>query len=44
LTGSAIVPTGNTFTIDNVNVTVIPEPSVALLGALGSLALLRRRR
>lgn len=44
LTGSAIVPTGNTFTIDNVNVTVVPEPSVAMLGALGALALLRRRR
>lgn len=43
-TNSAPVPTNATFTIDNVNVTVVPEPSVALLGALGTLALLRRRR
>jgi len=43
-TNSAPVPTNATFTVDNVNVTVIPEPSAALLGALGSLALLRRRR
>ena len=30
--------------IDNVSVTLIPEPSVALLGGLGLLGLLRRRR
>ena len=31
------------FQIDNVSVTLIPEPSTALLGGLGLLALLRRR-
>lgn len=30
--------------LDNIEVTVIPEPSAALLGGLGLLALLRRRR
>lgn len=30
--------------IDNFSITAIPEPSVALLGGLGLLALLRRRR
>lgn len=44
LSGSALTASSNTFTIDNVNVTVIPEPSAALLGGLGALALLRRRR
>ncbi len=36
----------NAFYIDNVvlQTVVIPEPSVALLGAFGALALLRRRR
>lgn len=34
--------TGTTLTVDNV--TVVPEPSAALLGGLGLLALLRRRR
>ena len=29
---------------DNVELSVIPEPSAALLGGLGMLALLRRRR
>ncbi len=33
-----------TAAIDNVVVEVIPEPSTALLGALGALVLLRRRR
>jgi hypothetical protein len=36
--------TAPTLRIDNVVVEVIPEPSTALLGALGFLALLRRRR
>jgi hypothetical protein len=35
---------GNTSAIDNFSLTVIPEPSVALLGGLGVIALLRRRR
>jgi hypothetical protein len=30
--------------IDNLSITAIPEPSAALLGGLGLLALLRRRR
>jgi hypothetical protein len=30
--------------LDNIQLTVIPEPSAALLGGLGMLALLRRRR
>lgn len=41
----AIMSTPNAdFRIDNVSVTLIPEPSAALLGGLGLLALLRRRR
>ena len=32
------------FLIDNVSVSLIPEPSAALLGAVGLLGLLRRRR
>lgn len=32
------------FRIDNVSVTLIPEPSTLLLGALGTILLLRRRR
>jgi hypothetical protein len=44
LSGSAIVPAGNTFTVDNVNVTLIPEPAAAVLGGFGLLALFRRRR
>lgn len=37
---------GNTsiFKIDDVSVTAIPEPAAALLGSLGMIALLRRRR
>jgi hypothetical protein len=37
---------GNTsvFKIDNLTVSAVPEPSAALLGGLGALALLRRRR
>jgi hypothetical protein len=34
----------NDFLIDNVVVSIIPEPGSALLGGLGMLALLRRRR
>lgn len=34
----------NTAWVDNISVTAIPEPSAALLGGLGLLALLRRRR
>jgi MYXO-CTERM domain-containing protein len=30
--------------MDNASLTTIPEPSAALLGGLGLLALLRRRR
>lgn len=44
LGGSSTVATGQSFTIDNVNVTVVPEPAAALLGSLGFLGLLRRRR
>ena len=42
--------TGDVFLIQTTgvrlsdNVSLVPEPSAALLGALGSLALLRRRR
>jgi uncharacterized protein (TIGR03382 family) len=35
---------GNGLVFDNIVVTTIPEPSAALLGGLGVLALLRRRR
>ncbi len=35
---------GNTSAIDNFSLTVVPEPSSALLGGLGLIALLRRRR
>ena len=34
----------SSFRIDNVSVTLVPEPSAALLGGLGLLALFRRRR
>jgi hypothetical protein len=44
LSGSAIVPTGNTFTVDNIHVSIIPEPASVLLGGLGLFTLLRRRR
>jgi len=32
------------FLVDDVTLTLVPEPSVALLAAVGSLGLLRRRR
>lgn len=35
---------GDGFDVSSVSVDVVPEPSTALLGALGFLALLRRRR
>lgn len=41
-TGATNASGNNRF--DNIQFTVIPEPSAALLGALGMLALLRRRR
>lgn len=46
-TGAANVDGGGTIpdaTFQAVNLTVIPEPSAALLGAIGALGLLRRRR
>lgn len=46
--GNSIVLTGSSstsiFDLDGINVTAIPESSAALLGTLGFLALLRRRR
>jgi hypothetical protein len=45
--GDTIVLTGSSstsiFDLDGINVTAIPEPSAALLGAVGFLALRRRR-
>ena len=35
---------GSGYDIDNVSLVAVPEPSAALLGGLGLLALLRRRR
>jgi len=48
-TGAAITPLANAGTVTSnsfalVNTVPIPEPSAALLGALGALGLLRRRR
>jgi hypothetical protein len=46
-TGAATVDGGGSIansTFTAVNLTVIPEPSAALLGAIGALGLLRRRR
>jgi hypothetical protein len=37
-------PLTGEMAIDNVSVLAIPEPSIALLGGLGLLGLLRRRR
>lgn len=46
LTFSGATADGSGSRIDNVqfNANIIPEPSVALLGGLGLLAFLRRRR
>lgn len=41
---TVVLRTINSALFDNVQVEVIPEPSAALLGGLGMLALLRRRR
>jgi len=41
---TATYGTGGTWRFDMVTVDAIPEPSTALLGAIGALALLRRRR
>ncbi len=38
------VAAGGTSRIDNVSVSIVPEPSAAALGALGLLGILRRRR
>ncbi len=35
---------GSNVEVDNITLTAIPEPATALLGGLGFLALLRRRR
>jgi hypothetical protein len=43
-TGSNSAYAGGTWRFDMVTVTAIPEPSAALLGGFGLLALLRRRR
>lgn len=42
--GGGTVATGGTGRVDNVVIASIPEPATALLGALGFLAILRRRR
>jgi hypothetical protein len=35
---------GQETLVDNIGITVVPEPSAAFLGSLGMLGLLRRRR
>ncbi len=42
--GFAMSGSGMSGTVDNFSLTVVPEPSAMLLGALGLLGLLRRRR
>ena len=42
--GNGLDSTLNQAFFDNVRLTIVPEPSAALLGGLGMLALLRRRR
>jgi hypothetical protein len=44
ITGAFQIDNGGNLGVDNILVTSIPEPSAALLGGLGALALLRRRR
>lgn len=45
VSGSGVTGANSTFhTFDNIVITAIPEPSAALLGGLGLLALLLRRR
>lgn len=41
---SVVIRPNGPILVDNIEVSVIPEPSTALLGGLGILALLRRRR
>jgi hypothetical protein len=44
LGGYSTTGAGTIWEVDNLNISTIPEPSAALLGGLGLLALLRRRR
>lgn len=44
VTGSAAANTNDIVRFDDIQLQVIPEPTTALLGSLGLLALLRRRR
>ncbi len=44
LTASTGTGSRDTVAIDNFSITAVPEPSAALLGSLGAIALMRRRR
>ncbi len=44
LSNSGSETTGNSFEVDFIQVNAVPEPGIALLGSLGMLVLLRRRR
>lgn len=44
ISSASPVATGGTGRVDNFTVSAIPEPSAALLGGLGLIALVRRRR
>lgn len=44
LSNSGSETNGNTFEVDYVRLYSVPEPSAALIGGLGALCLLRRRR
>lgn len=44
LGGYSTTSAGTIWNVDNLNITTIPEPGATLLGGLGMLALLRRRR